>query len=238
MNGGVSFLPSPGKTCQCVGLAGGSAAFSSTSCSSCCSSSSPPPPSLSTRWTSSTSRGLWRVCGSELQTQFSSFNSDVLVSPSLIKLCRVRSRARSLPSSCRPSCCGPCRCSCPSSSTTQPSLNPTGPGTAQPAACSDDRNVGPLTRSSSPPLLTFPFLHCNSVIFSSACCPPTTTTSTRFLLSLSAHCYSGQVVIETSSVSIMICAVVTTCCSAAHGDEREEEQDSHASSMSNPAWHL
>lgn len=172
MNGGVSFLPSPGKTCQCVGLAGGSAAFSSTSYSSCCSSSSPPPPSLSTQWTSSTSRGLWRVCGSELQTQFFSFSSDVLVSPSVIKFCRVRSRARSLPSSCRPSCCGRCRCSCPSSSTTQPSLSPTGPGTAQPAASSDvemlDPSGAPLPFHSSHFLSSIAIL----LFFSSACFPP------------------------------------------------------------------
>ena len=60
----VIFPPSPGRTCQCADLAGGSAASSSTSSSSCCSSSSQLPPSSSTPWTSSTSQGPWRVCGS------------------------------------------------------------------------------------------------------------------------------------------------------------------------------
>lgn len=38
-------------------------------------------------------------------------------------------RIQSLPSSCLPSCFGRSLCSCPSSSTTQPSSSPTGPGT-------------------------------------------------------------------------------------------------------------
>lgn len=65
VNRGSLFLLSPGKTCQCADLAGGSAVSSSTSFSSCCSSSSPLPPSSSTQWTSLMSRDLWRACGSE-----------------------------------------------------------------------------------------------------------------------------------------------------------------------------
>lgn len=67
VNWGSLFFPSPGKTCQYVDLAGGSAVSSSTSCSFCCSSSSPLPPSSSTPWTNSMSPGLWKVSGSEFE---------------------------------------------------------------------------------------------------------------------------------------------------------------------------
>lgn len=132
VNWGSLLLLSPGKTCQCADLAGGSAVSSSTSSSSCCSSSSPLPPSSSTQWTSLMSQDLWRVCGSE-------FSRAALTLSFIPRWCHqlilfpVPSRAQSLPSSSQPFCCGRCQCSCPSSSTTLPSLSPTGPGTHWPS---------------------------------------------------------------------------------------------------------
>ena len=66
-NWGSFIFPSPGKTCQYVGLAGGSAVSYSTFSFSCCFSFSPLPPSLSTPWTSSTSQGPWRAWGLVLE---------------------------------------------------------------------------------------------------------------------------------------------------------------------------
>lgn len=158
------------------------------------------------------SRGLWRVCGSEPRTEFSLLNSDLLCPLSLIFYCCVHSRAQSLPSSCRPFCCGRCRCCCPSSSTTQPSLNPTGPGTNQPAALSDTCVPLPLLHSSH-------FLCSIAILFLFSLlvfllCPHLSLLPSVTLRALLfwAGCHRDL------HVSIMICAVVTTRCSAAHGD--------------------
>lgn len=111
-------------------------------------------------------------------------------------------RALSLPSSSQPSCCGHFQCSCPSSSTTRPSLSPTGPGTHQPSITALDSPLkwkcpslayldGPFICSCLPcsQLSAFYIFHVLALAFC-------TLSTFSISLSLSLHCYSGQVVIE------------------------------------------